>query len=190
MMAASWTHFLVFNRLDRLQAMQMRTTETFSRGVMLPEPRFRDNGNGTIRDNLTGLLWTKDAGCMGDTTWEETQEGASTIGDGDCGLTDGSEPGNWAVANINVLKSLVDHGNNSPALAAGHPFAGIEPTTALWSSTTADSDSTHAFILDLENGEVIINPKSGTAGCMLWCKIGQALACLDNNLCNVSCTAP
>jgi len=65
----------------------------FQSGVVPPDPRFTDNGNGTVTDNLTGFLWTIDAGCVEDATWEETLEGASTIGDGDCGLTDGSQPG-------------------------------------------------------------------------------------------------
>ncbi len=59
---------------------------------------------------------------FGSTTWEETLETASTIGDGDCGLTDGSEPGDWKVANINELHSLLDYGNNSPSLPADHPL--------------------------------------------------------------------
>jgi hypothetical protein len=30
-------------------------------GVAWPDPRFRDNGDGTVTDNLTGLMWLKDA---------------------------------------------------------------------------------------------------------------------------------
>ena len=30
-------------------------------GVAWPSPRFTDNGDGTMTDNLTGLMWTKDA---------------------------------------------------------------------------------------------------------------------------------
>ena len=30
-------------------------------GVAWPNPRFKDNLNGTITDNLTGLIWLKDA---------------------------------------------------------------------------------------------------------------------------------
>ena len=31
------------------------------KGVVWPIPRFADNWNGTVKDNLTGLMWTKDA---------------------------------------------------------------------------------------------------------------------------------
>lgn len=30
-------------------------------GLSLPEPRFTDNGDGTVTDNLTGLIWLKNA---------------------------------------------------------------------------------------------------------------------------------
>ena len=33
-------------------------------GVAWPSPRFVDNGDGTITDMLTGLMWLKDAGCL------------------------------------------------------------------------------------------------------------------------------
>jgi len=141
-------------------------------GVVPPEPRFTDNDNGTITDNLTGFLWTRDAGCVEDATWEETLEGASTIGDGDCGLTDGSEPGSWRVANIRELHSLVDYGN-SPSLPPGHPFLGIDDETALWSSTSVVSNINNAYIVVLGNGEVIILSKGMAAGCMLICGDGK-----------------
>ena len=35
------------------------------RGVASPSPRFSDNGNGTVTDNLTGLIWLKNANCDG-----------------------------------------------------------------------------------------------------------------------------
>ncbi|KJR41414.1 protein of unknown function DUF1566 [Candidatus Magnetoovum chiemensis] len=40
------------------------------KGVSLPEPRFTDNGDGTVTDNHTGLMWLKDANCLKITTIE------------------------------------------------------------------------------------------------------------------------
>ncbi|MGB3365169.1 MAG: DUF1566 domain-containing protein [Thermodesulfobacteriota bacterium] len=135
-------------------------------GVVTPEPRFTDNSNGTITDNLTGFVWTTDAGCVENAAWEETLVGATTIGNGDCGLTDGSEPGDWRVANVRELHSLIHYGN-SPTLSPGHPFLGISDGTKLWSSTTHIGDSNEAFVVDLSNGEVIRQSKDEVAGCML-----------------------
>ncbi len=35
------------------------------KGVVWPIPRFKDNNNGTVTDNLTGLIWLKNANCFG-----------------------------------------------------------------------------------------------------------------------------
>ena len=33
------------------------------KGVKAPSPRFTDNGDGTVADNLTGLIWLQTANC-------------------------------------------------------------------------------------------------------------------------------
>jgi len=39
-------------------------------GVAWPEPRFADNGDNAMTDNLTGLMWSKDANLPeGEMTW-------------------------------------------------------------------------------------------------------------------------
>ena len=35
------------------------------KGMAWPSPRFTDNGNGTVTDKLTGLMWLKNANCIG-----------------------------------------------------------------------------------------------------------------------------
>ena len=40
------------------------------KGVAWPNPRFTDNGNGTVTDNLTGLIWLKNADCLGLRAWD------------------------------------------------------------------------------------------------------------------------
>ena len=35
-------------------------------GLAWPSPRFKDNADGTLTDNLTGLMWMKDANCVAD----------------------------------------------------------------------------------------------------------------------------
>jgi hypothetical protein len=40
-------------------------------GVLWPTPRFADNGDGTITDRLTGIIWLKDASCLGEANWSD-----------------------------------------------------------------------------------------------------------------------
>ena len=64
------------------------------------DSRFTDNGDGTVADNLTGLIWMKNANCFGTRSWEGALFDANTLADGSCGLTDGSVAGDWRLLNI------------------------------------------------------------------------------------------
>ena len=40
-------------------------------GIPWPEPRFTDHGDGTVTDNLTGLMWAKNGNLPGESLlWE------------------------------------------------------------------------------------------------------------------------
>ena len=52
-------------------------------GVAWPNPRFTDNNNGTVTDNLTGLMWLKDANCFGLRTWAQALSDAQYPGSPD-----------------------------------------------------------------------------------------------------------
>lgn len=72
--------------------------------------RFELNGNGTVIDKLTGLVWLQDANCYGSESWDSGVSLAASLADGECGLADGSAPGDWRVPNIRELLSLVNFG--------------------------------------------------------------------------------
>ena len=104
-------------------------------------PRYRNNFDGTVKDNLTGLLWLQDADCFGQQDWATALSDASALADGSCGLTDGSMPGDWRMPNVLELLSLIDHGNENPALPWPHPFlispdGGYGPSHSYWTSST------------------------------------------------------
>ena len=65
------------------------------KGVAWPNPRFKDNGNGTVTDNLTRLIWLKNANAFGLRTWEQALSDANALASGSAGLTDGSKAGDW-----------------------------------------------------------------------------------------------
>ena len=131
------------------------------KGVAWPNPRFTDNNNGTITDNLTGLIWLKNANCIGtlnpvfdnDGTprdgrviWQHALDFVAGINTGtyNCGDTSngGFNQTDWRLPNVRELQSLVDYGtaNPAPALPAGHPFINFvtEFYSIYWSSTTFD----------------------------------------------------
>jgi Protein of unknown function (DUF1566) len=122
-------------------------------GVPLPSPRFTDNGNGTVRDNLTGLIWLQQANCFGQQTWAQALAVANALANGSCGLTDGSVPGDWRLPNFNELQSLATFGapSSPPFLPTGEPFLGVQ-AAGYWSSTTYAANPSLAFGLGLTSG--------------------------------------
>jgi len=114
------------------------------RGVAVPIPRFIDNGNGTVTDNLTKLIWLKNANGNGATcTWANALLYCNTLASGSAGLTDGSVAGDWRMPNVKEFISLMDFSVNAPCLTGGHPFTSVQ--ASYWASTTSSGDITQAF---------------------------------------------
>jgi len=103
------------------------------RGVAWPVPRFADHGNGTATDNLTGLMWTKNANLPnGYMNWQQALNYVA-------GMNAGTYPNygyhDWRLPNRKELFSLIDHSRYNPALPADHPFTNVQ-ACSYWSSPT------------------------------------------------------
>lgn len=142
-------------------------------GVSWPNPRFADNGDGSVTDNLTGLVWLKNINCFGQQDWLVALTSASSLGDGACGLTDGSNSGDWRIPNVKELQSIVSYQVPDPTLPAvdiwalpeGHPFVNLirASPTYYWTSTTVARDTgiTSAFVIQLNDGSTTTSRKTG-----------------------------
>ena len=122
------------------------------KGAAWPGPRFTDNGNGTVTDNLTGLIWLQNAGCLVGGNWAGALTAANTLNTGECDLNDGSAQGDWRLPNVRELFSLIDFGRFQPALPSGHPFLNVSWTN-YWSSTRAPTAG-FAWYVSLSDGAV------------------------------------
>jgi len=132
------------------------------KGMEWPTPRFIDHLDGTVTDQLTGLIWLKNANCFGALDWKTALKKANALHDGcpdcseirgDCGLSDASGLGQWRMPNIKELQSLVDFGRESPALPPGHPFTSVQ-SVYFWSSTSLVRNPDLAWFLLMHNGFV------------------------------------
>jgi hypothetical protein len=149
-------------------------------GVVWPTPRFTDNNNGTVTDNLTGLIWPKNANCLdtvgginkslGTLNWADALAWSNSLAAGRCGLTDGSTAGQWRLPNVREMQSLIDYGFYNPALSntsglgqwtEGAPFTGVQEFY-YWSSTTILVVTVDAWIVSLFNGYVFHGNKTFT----------------------------
>ncbi|MGO9317455.1 MAG: DUF1566 domain-containing protein [Terracidiphilus sp.] len=83
-------------------------------GVAPTFERWVDNGNGSVTDTVTGLIWLKQANCIND-TWQNAIADVNLLASGQCGLTDGSAAGSWRMPNRNEMQSLSDRMENNHA---------------------------------------------------------------------------
>jgi len=129
-------------------------------GAAWPSPRFTDNGDGTVTDNLTTLVWLKDANCFGTLNWSDALTSANSLADGSCGLTDGSAAGEWGLPNRNELFSLFDASQSNPALPSDQLYINVMPNNNYWTSTTTVASPASAWVLQMEFGTTNSGHKS------------------------------
>jgi len=131
-----------------------------TKGAAWPIPRFTNNNDGTVTDNLTGLIWLENTLCWGGKIWAEALPSVATLKNGMCGLSDGSALGEWRLPSINELRSLIASQYFAPALAntagtgqrtSNDPFYNIQ-FVGYFSSTTRLDDTARAWCVDLNNG--------------------------------------
>ncbi len=103
--------------------------------------QFTNNGNGTIKDNLTGLTWQQ-APHPDSLTWENALNYAESLTIG--GFTD------WRLPNIKELQSISDEKLVNPSVSTTFfPAIGVKK---YWSSTTLANQPTRAWYLFTQLG--------------------------------------
>ena len=102
---------------------------------------FTDNGNGTITDNLTTLIWQKIV-YADSITWEQALTYADTLTLN--GNTD------WRLPNIKELQSINDEGLINPSI--NRTFFSTMVTNKYWSSSSLPNQPTKAWYLDTQFG--------------------------------------
>ncbi len=136
--------------------------------------RYTDNRNGTVTDNKTGLIWLKNANCLGRQTWHNAQLNVARLGDGQCGLTDGSISGTWRLPSKAEWRAMVDKRYLAPALSnatgqetwtEGDLFLGVQSYN-YWSATTFVFITPNAWIMNLYYGNLLDYHKS--LFCNVW----------------------
>jgi hypothetical protein len=140
-------------------------------GVASPSPRFRDNGDGTVRDGLTGLMWAKDANMAGAMKWYAAIDYANDLS---LGEGKGGKPRtDWRLPNRNELLSLVDVSKYNPAIPSSgeYYFKNVEvEDDSYWTSTQAVAnhicgpDFCYAWVVNMYNGDVDEDITSTTQG--------------------------
>ena len=126
-------------------------------GMEWPEPRFKDNGDGTVTDNLTGLMWLKNANCFGSMDWQQALDKVADFnanpGSYSCGGY-AATYNDWRLPNRKELHSLTAFSRFDPALPEEHPFSDVQVNYEYWSSTTCALHKDQACLVSMFTGAV------------------------------------
>ena len=132
-------------------------------GIEWPNPRFADNGDGTMTDNLTGLMWLKDGGCIKEKKWEDSLNAIADLnnnpGNYNC-LGYAANYSDWYLPNVKELESLTNYGaSDSAAWLNSEGFVDVN-ASYYWSSTTHQVKSSHAWLVMISAGKEVPDLKS------------------------------
>ncbi|WP_152421470.1 DUF1566 domain-containing protein [Desulfocurvibacter africanus] len=151
---------------------------TYQAGTDFPSIRFCDNNDGTMTDNMTGLMWVKNANAIGtlhqsfDTfgivdwvnlifctagdgavTWQEALTFVAGLNNGTykCGVT--PDYSDWRLPTINELETLINYQIRPQTWLTSQGFSNI-PTinsSRYWSSTTFAPNTSWVLMADFSN---------------------------------------
>lgn len=165
-------------------------------GISWPNPRFVDNGDQTVTDKLTGLMWSKDANWIGAKTWQEALDYIKILNSWQNSL--GHK--DWRLPNRNELESLVNKQQSRPDIwLNSQGFINVQPDYYLSSSTVVDeyNSNANAVVVNMEGGSVEYYSKhyinyvwpvrDGQIGALTLPKTGQT-ACYDHEGTSRNCT--
>jgi hypothetical protein len=119
--------------------------------------RFVDNGDDTVTDTCTGLMWQK-ATAPGMYTWQAALKYCD-------GLALGGRD-DWRLPNINELHSLVRYDNAWPTPAIDPVFTFPTDVWWYWSSSSAARGPSSAWFLNFAYGNANGNDGKTDGGCV------------------------
>lgn len=136
-----------------------QTCKNDSISVTTPTNRFIDNGDGTVLDKQTGLMWRKcadgnsgsscDTGVVNTFLWQDALKHVDTVN-----ATPEEKYHNWRLPNIKELESIVEDQCSQPSINLG-----VFPNTTssgFWSSTPSKNEPGKAWSVDFSNGGVSV----------------------------------
>ncbi len=139
---------------------------TFQAGAYWPVPRWLDQGDGTVKDELTGLIWSKEADTPGPAecvpseakTWNKALRYVQCLNTtGWLGRHD------WRLPNRKELRTLINYGAaDNVDWLTGEGMDKVQKAS-YWSSTTDAARISSAWALDLRLGTLTSQQKSGLA---------------------------
>jgi hypothetical protein len=130
-------------------------TDTFGEDsdYLIHPPAYRDNGDGTVNDLNTGLMWQQATSSY---TMNWASAGSHCSGLSLAGHSD------WRLPAVDELQSIVDYGELNPVIDTT-AFPGTQ-SSGYWSSTTSVSYTSSAWPVSFSSGHVADGSESNSYG--------------------------
>lgn len=116
--------------------------------------RYMDNGDGTVLDKNTDLVWLKDANIS--KSGMPLPVAKQFIQEMNEGRRDNFGFSDWRMPTIKEMETLVDRTRFYPALLADHPFVNVQ-NSFYWSSSETNDIVSNAWIADLASGNIVLD---------------------------------
>jgi hypothetical protein len=132
--------------------------------------RYKDNRDGTVTDNSTGLIWLTNANCFAQKNWEAANRLVQQLKSGDCGLSDASQAGDWRLPTKSEWQVMMNKTYFNPVLSntvgtdkwvEGQPFSGLKSDN-YWSASLFALNTESALVVNLSHALVYVNNKNDT----------------------------
>ncbi len=124
----------------------------YQKGAAPAGSRYTDNGDGTVTDNLTGLMWLKDPSELGGVWGSPGMPNMMYFLDAlnACENLDYAGYSDWRLPNIVELQSLIDYGRYGPAMDTSC-FPNTQ-TGGYWSSTLLEYYDYYVWLIYFWDG--------------------------------------
>jgi hypothetical protein len=115
-------------------------------------PSFTDNGDDTVTDNITGLMWTRETANVDQypvldendrMTWQQSLAWCESL--------DLAGHDDWRLPTRKEMKSIVDHSAYAPSVNTTY-FPDTRSSGFYWTSTTAADQADAAWYCEFNNG--------------------------------------
>ena len=138
---------------EKLQNMVASVSPQLHKKMLSTKDRFKDNGDGTVTDIETGLMWVRNANSPHRSmNWEDAMKYCEEIN------LQGFQ--DWRLPSKSDFLGLIDKEGIDVALPPGHPFNEVVKFGDYWTSSINPLGPMYTYVVNVGNGSTRFSSKN------------------------------